>query len=134
MIEVVRYILIALEALCSLLLIGLVLIQKSKGEGLGMAFGGGGGDALFGSRAGNVMTKATVILAVIFMVNTLLLGVLFSGTQNRSVMGEFAAAPVQQVAPQPAAQAVPAESAAVPTLPGADLDGGAPADAAPAAE
>lgn len=101
---VLKYLLVALEALCSLLLIGIILIQRSKGEGLGMAFGGGAGEALFGSRAGNVLTKGTVILAVVFVLNTLLLGVVFSRSGTRSVMAaEMQAPPVQQAQPAPAA-------------------------------
>ena len=64
--------------LCGLLLIGLVLLQKSKSEGLGMAFGAGAGESLFGARAGNVLSKATVTCGVLFMGCALLLGVIFS--------------------------------------------------------
>ena len=49
---IIRTLLIILEAACSLSLIGLILLQKSKNEGLGLAFGSGGGDSLFGARAG----------------------------------------------------------------------------------
>ena len=69
---------IIVEALCCLLLIGLILLQRSKSEGLGLAFGAGAGEALFGARAGNVLSRATVILGIIFLANSLLLGVLFA--------------------------------------------------------
>ena len=77
---VIRTLLIILEAACCLALIGLVLLQKSKSDGLGSAFGGGGNDSLFGARAGNVLTKATIIIGCIFLANTLVLGMLFSGS------------------------------------------------------
>jgi len=48
---VVRAILVFVEVLTSLLLIGVVLLQKSKDEGLGLSFGSGMGESLFGSRA-----------------------------------------------------------------------------------
>lgn len=70
---------IVLEVLISLLLIGLILLQKSREQGLGMAFGANVGESLFGSRAGNVLTKGTVILGSIFAANTLLLGLLYAG-------------------------------------------------------
>ena len=77
---IVKTILVALEAIICLLLIGLVLLQRSKGAGLGTAFGGGGaGESLFGSRAGNVLTKATVVLGCAFLLNTIFLGMLFAG-------------------------------------------------------
>ena len=67
--EFIRVLLLVVELLCSLMLIGLILLQKAKGEGLGMAFGGGAGEALFGARAGNVLTKMTVTLGITFGYN-----------------------------------------------------------------
>jgi len=94
----IRTLLIILEAACSLALIGLVLLQKSKSEGLGLALGGGGNDSLLGARAGNVLTKATIFIGGVFLINTLLLGVLFAGSANESLM-DGAVAPVAPVAP-----------------------------------
>jgi len=70
--------LIIVEVFCCLLIVGLVLIQRSKSEGMGLAFGSGAGEALFGARAGNVLSRATTVLAVIFLITTLLLGIIFS--------------------------------------------------------
>ncbi|MDD4735979.1 MAG: preprotein translocase subunit SecG [Kiritimatiellae bacterium] len=109
---IVKYLLISIEAIVSLLLIGIILLQKSKSEGLGMAFGSGMGETLFGSRAGNVLTKGTVILTVVFIVTTIALGIVFSGdTQSKSLLGAPEAVPVQQAAPMqssPMAQQMPA--------------------------
>ncbi len=87
---------IVVEVLCCLLLIGLVLLQKSKSEGLGLAFGAGAGESLFGARAGNVLSKATVVLGIVFMANTLLLGVLFA--QRDKTLMEQATVPAAQPA------------------------------------
>ena len=62
----------------SLLIIGVILLQRSKSEGLGLAFGASTGESLFGARAGNVLTKITVILGIVFMASALLLGVLYA--------------------------------------------------------
>lgn len=71
--------LILVEMLVSALLIVVIFMQKSKGGMGGSAFGGGGaGEAIFGSRMGNVLTKATVVLGVIFLFNTLVLTVMTS--------------------------------------------------------
>ena len=73
--------LIAVELVISILLILIILVQPSKsGGGLGgAAFGGGGmGEQLFGARAGNVLTKGTVIFTVIFLVNTMALALVYS--------------------------------------------------------
>lgn len=85
---------IVIEVLCCLLLIGLVLLQKSKSEGLGMAFGAGAGESLFGARAGNVLSKATVVIGIIFMANTLVLGMLFA--QKDQTLMEQAPLPTTQ--------------------------------------
>jgi preprotein translocase subunit SecG len=80
--------LIAVEVIVSVLLILIVLVQPSKsGGGLGgAAFGGGGmGEQLFGARAGNVLTKGTVLFAVIFLVNTMALAFVYSKTTGVDV-------------------------------------------------
>ncbi|MDR0994037.1 MAG: preprotein translocase subunit SecG [Verrucomicrobiota bacterium] len=95
--------LLIVEVLSAFLLIVVILAQKSKDQGLGMAFGGGMGESLFGSRAGNVLTRITITLAVVFMITTILLGILFAKGQGRrggSVMDRVpapapAAAPLQ---------------------------------------
>lgn len=88
--------------LCGLMLIGLILLQKSKSEGLGLAFGAGAGESLFGARAGNVLSKATVVLGIVFMASALVLGMLFA-QQDKTLMDEAAPmapeAPVVQTAP-----------------------------------
>jgi len=108
---IIRTLLIVLEAACSLALIGLILLQKAKNEGLGLAFGSGGGDSLFGARAGNVLTKATVVIGCVFLLNTLILGMLFAGSANESLMDSATVAqpiPMEQpVAPQQAVPAMP---------------------------
>lgn len=108
---IVRSILLVVEVLCSLMLIGLILLQKSKGGGLGTAFGGGGSDSVFGARTGNVLTKATIVLGLVFLLNTLVLGIMFSrkavadSALDRELMKET---PQEQPASPPAQQAPPA--------------------------
>lgn len=66
-------------------LVLVVLLQSSKGEGLaGSAFGGGGGisGAVFGGRgAASFLSRATTILAVLFMLNCLGLAYLSAGSR-----------------------------------------------------
>ena len=68
-----RYLLIAVEVIVGLLLIGVVLLQRSKDQGLGLAFGAGMGESLFGSQAVNVLIKITIVLSCIFFLNTMIL-------------------------------------------------------------
>lgn len=91
---------IVVVVICCLLLIGLILLQKSKSEGLGLAFGAGTGESLFGARAGNVLSKATVVLGITFMASALFLGVLFA-QQDKTLMDDVDSAPVQPTAVQP---------------------------------
>lgn len=53
--------------LVGILLIFLVLIQRGKGGGLAGAFGGAGGSSAFGSRAGDIFTRVTLILAAVWV-------------------------------------------------------------------
>ncbi len=73
--DILFRILIAVEVIVCILLIGIVLIQRSKGQGVGLSFGGGA-EAIFGAQMGNVLTRATVVLGVIFLLNTAVLAII----------------------------------------------------------
>jgi len=60
--------LIVLLGITSLSLVAVVLIQSGRGAGLSGALGMGEGQAVFGSRARDVLTKATEIFAIAFMI------------------------------------------------------------------
>ena len=49
-------------------LILLVLIQRGKGGGLSGAFGGVGGSSAFGSRAGDLFTRITLVVAGVWLI------------------------------------------------------------------
>ncbi len=116
-----RYILVLIEAVVCSMLIGVILIQRTKSQGLGMALGGQMGEALFGARMGNVLTRVTVILGVVFLVNTTLLAYLGASTRSVSVTDDA-------VVPIPAAPAAPMAPMAPPVgMAPADI----PVDAAP---
>ena len=85
--NVLYVILWVIEVIVCLLLTGVILMQRSKGEGaVGLSFGGGMGEALFGAQMGNVLTRATVILGFIFLANTLALSILSARKEGRSLM------------------------------------------------
>jgi preprotein translocase subunit SecG len=56
-----------LVIITGLLLIFIILIQRGKGGGLSGAFGGVGGSSAFGSRAGDLFTRITIILAAFWI-------------------------------------------------------------------
>jgi len=74
-------VLIVFFVIVAVLLILLVLAQNEEGEGLGGIFAGGSGSA-FGSRSGNVLTRATTVLGALFLVISLGLALM-----NRSPAG-----------------------------------------------
>ena len=75
MFNVISTILYVAVVLIALLLICLVLVQPSKGGGLGSAFGGIG-ESVFGAQAMSQLSKVTVVLLTLFFVLTLLLAVM----------------------------------------------------------
>lgn len=82
-----KVILVLVQVLSGLLLIVVILLQKSKEGGLGVAFGANMGENLFGSRTGNILTKTTVILAIVFLLNTFLLALV--STRSRGEQGSL---------------------------------------------
>ena len=65
-----------IHLLLAVTLIGLVLLQRSEGGGLGMGGGDGGGGAMSGRAAASAMTKLTWILAIAFICTSLGLTIL----------------------------------------------------------
>ena len=104
------------EVIVCFLLGGVILLQKPKEGGLGVSFGGGMGEALFGAQMGNVLTKATIILGAVFLLNTLVLSRLTSHAGTSVMEGVKTPAPAaeQQALPfsAPTAPAAPAAPAA----------------------
>lgn len=70
--------LIAIHVIICIILTIVILLQSSKGGGLAGIFGGGGGmGAVFGGRgAASFLSKLTTALAIIFMVGSLILGLM----------------------------------------------------------
>ena len=81
-----------------IVLIGLVLIQRGRGGGLVGALGGMGGSSPFGSRAGDMFTRVTLGLAIVWIVLNMVMGCAVQ------VPKEKAEAPAVTPAPAPADQ------------------------------
>jgi len=71
-------------------LIGVVLVQQGRSADLAGAFGGQGSQTAFGPRAAaNVLTRLTTWAAIIFMITSLSLTVMYArGNHSRSVLGD----------------------------------------------
>ena len=120
---IIRSILYLVEFLTSLLLIVVILLQRSKTQGSGMAFGAAMGETLFGSQAGNFLSRTTVVLAVVFLLNTTILSMISSKKFSRSVVDSIpvAPAPARQQQQRPQVPGGAPMGAQPGTLPGASL-------------
>jgi preprotein translocase subunit SecG len=101
LLNVIRGFLIFVEVITSFLLIGVILLQRSKQHGTGLTFGAGVGEQLFGAQVGNVLTRTTAVLAAVFLINTTLLAYLGSGKRETSVADGIATTPVPEQARSP---------------------------------
>jgi preprotein translocase subunit SecG len=72
---IISTVLLVFFVIIAILLILLVLVQNEEGDSLGGIFAGGSGSA-FGSRSGNVLTRATTVLGALFLVISLGLALL----------------------------------------------------------
>ena len=116
-----------------------IMMQRSKQEGLGTAFGGGMTSEMFGAGASSVLVKATVVLAALFFIISISLARLYSHKESLASAGQHSG--VQQLlvptapASTDAAPVVVPESqpmpSTAPSAPGAPV---APAPVAPPAK
>lgn len=99
-------VLLVLFLLVTLALIGVILIQRSEGGGLGIGSSQGMGGLMSGRGTANLLTRSTGVLGTAFFVLALVLALLHRGTAvNRSILD---AAPPASTAPAiPALPAVP---------------------------
>ena len=80
--------LLFLYIIISVSLVGLILLQQSKGSDIGSAFGGGSSNTMFGPNSSlSPSAKIAAILAVIFLVLSFYL-TLQSRNQNNEVILE----------------------------------------------
>jgi preprotein translocase subunit SecG len=90
-----QQVIILIHLMLVLALIGVVLLQKSEGGGLGI----GGGSGFMTSRGtANILTRATAVLAGLFFVTSLALSIL-AGMNRKptSILGGSTSAPTAPV-------------------------------------
>ena len=81
--QILLYFVIVVHVIVCLFLIGVVLIQQGRSADLAGAFGGQGSQTAFGPRAAaNVLTRLTTWSAVIFMITSISLTVLYVRTSG----------------------------------------------------
>ncbi len=108
-------VILVIHLLLALSLIGLILLQRSEGGGLGIGGGGGLGSLATAGQTANALTRATAICAACFFTTSIVLAILAGSHHKAGSMLDSLDAPA------PAAAVAPVE--------GAKTDEAAPAPA-----
>src|SRR5512134_2858501 len=97
------YLIIFLHVVACFFLIAVVLLQQGKGQDLASAFGGGGTQTAFGPRgSATVLSRATTILAGLFVITSLALSIV-----RPQASGVLDQVPETVASPSPGASAAP---------------------------
>ncbi|MCA8901409.1 MAG: preprotein translocase subunit SecG [Hyphomonas sp.] len=76
-------VILVIHIIACLVMIGLVLVQKSEGGGLGIGGGGGGANSLLSGRgAAGAVVRSTIIFGSIFFITSLALTTLANRNQD----------------------------------------------------
>ncbi len=109
-------ILMSVHFFTALSIIALVLLQRGKGAEAGAGFGAGASGTVFGARgAGTALSRATAILAAIFMITSLSLT--YVGTHTVAPANSVLDRMSQQPAPTNPVPANPAPTTSAPATP-----------------
>ena len=116
-----RMILMGLQVFACFGIVGLVLLQRGKGADAGAGFGAGASGTVFGARgARTALSRATAILAAVFMLNSLALaymGKQEAAAQPKTILDEAAGTPAP-AADTSKTPAIPAPATGAPTSSG----------------
>ena len=108
--------LLIVQFVLAILLTIIILLQKSSSMGLGAY--SGSNDSLFGAKGpANFLTKATMALGLVFIINTVVLGYLFNEQRNQSAVDTVKTDSLIPTAPVSQSQSPVAPTAPVPTEP-----------------
>lgn len=90
---------LVIHLILALSIIGLVLLQRSEGGGLGIGGGGGLGSFATAGQTANVLTRATALCALAFFCTSLLLAVLSGAHSRQGSLLENLDNPTEKIAP-----------------------------------
>jgi len=105
-------ILLVIHLLLAISLVGVILVQRSEGGGLGIGGSGGGGGGgmggfLSGRSTANLLTRTTSILAALFFATSIALAILSTPGESGSVIDAPAVEDQVPALPDDADPAVP---------------------------
>ncbi len=98
-------VILVIHVLLAISMIGVVLLQRSEGGALGI---GGGGGLMSGRSQANLLTRATAVLAGLFMLTSLTLTIIAGDRgDQRSIVDEILIESTTETPAEPAAPSVP---------------------------
>jgi|HubBroStandDraft_1064217.scaffolds.fasta_scaffold322652_2 preprotein translocase subunit SecG len=129
---------VGVHVLVCITLVILILLQQGKGAEVGAVFGGSSNTVFGASGAGNVLTRTTSALAVVFFATSLYLAYASSQRASGSIFGSGSSVMSKHVAPAKAPLVPNATGTNVapnsnPLVPNAEPNSGAPNPLAPPA-
>ncbi len=125
-------VLLTIQIVVCIAMIGVILLQRSEGGGLGLGTGGGAGGLMTGRGTANALTRTTVILGTIFITTSIALAIVAKATRTTGPLtpGTDGTLTTLPGAPQPSSTPLPATPNPSPTpVPAAPAAPAAPAPA-----
>ena len=103
--------------LIALAIIGLIMLQQGKGADMGASFGSGASQTLFGADGGgNVLTKATALLAVAFFATSFGLAIVAKNKSTELSNSDIPLPILEQLAVPAGSQDVPSVDSDLPAV------------------
>ena len=98
-------VILVIHVILAISMIGVVLLQRSEGGALGI---GGGGGFMSGRSTSNLLTRATAVLAGLFMLTSLSLTMMAGNRgDQRSIVDKIQAESTTEAPAKPASPSVP---------------------------
>ena len=98
-------VILVIHVILAISMIGVVLLQRSEGGALGI---GGGGGFMSGRSQSNLLTRATAVLAGLFMLTSLSLTIMAGNRgDQRSIVDEIQAESTTEAPAEPTSPSVP---------------------------
>ena len=101
-------VILVIHVILAISMIGVVLLQRSEGGALGIGGGGVGGGLLSGRSRANLLTRATAVLAGLFMLTSLTLTMMAGNSgEPRSIVDDIQVESTTEAPAEPAGPSVP---------------------------
>lgn len=93
-------VILVVHLIIAIALVGVILIQRSEGGGLGIGGGGGMGGFMTGRSTANLLSRTTAILAAGFMATSITLALLANVQRAPTSILDAPSSPAAPAAPQ----------------------------------